>query len=529
MDAELRPLTLRDIALATIPATFLFTLDGKEYHCQISSVAAVSPVLRDQISHSVFAFRFTGLRDPHAYFPLFLALLSGAEIDVNFENGFFLNAIAHELQIEALQTCTARIIDVPVIKANAITILRNLGEHGLDTARPAEFLIANWPEFEGNQELLSLPFHSLDKLFDNETFSPTSESAFFDLNCKLIEKQGREFVALLRHIIVSQLEPAQMKKYIAIISIDSIPDVMVRELEDRLTCELVGSEPGPGDDFGEDFPSILSPPNPDARPLVPRSVLPQSHDPPPIQRSVLVQSSEPPPRPAPAPAPVAVPRSASAPANAAKPPAPSRAAPAPAPSKKVSIWNATAEFRYLDNYDREQIIDGVFNQIIREQSRDWNNYVYLTGGGTKDKMLCHVFEFDHDHLFEYHWDNYDSREKIKPANAWLQVQFPFHSFMVTSYTIATSGKQFPFNSQPRSWNLEGSMDGKSWIMLAQVRKEDRFKDQTMALATFPVTKIRKPFCYFRLTQLENFAKQGAANFGEMRINALEFYGTLYKR
>jgi hypothetical protein len=307
-----------------------------------------------------------------------------------------------------------------------------------------------------------------------------------------------------------------MKKYIEIVSMDEIPSVIMQTCNDRLMCEVARPE----DDLGASgFPSVLSQPA--------KSVA--AHKPAPV----VVSTPEPTPKPAAASA--AVPRSVSVPAAAPPKSSPAvrstsgSSAPKPEPPKKVSIFNPTAEFRYLDHYDRDQIIDGVFHQIIREQRNDWHNYVYLSGGGTKEKMLPHLFEFDADHLFEYHWDNYDSRERIKPANAWLQVQFPFHSFVLTHYTIATSGKQFPFNSQPRSWNLEGSADGKNWTLLAQVRREDRFKEQTMALATFSVPRVRQAFTHFKLTQLENFAKQGAANYGEMRINAIEFYGTLYKR
>jgi hypothetical protein len=520
-----------------VPATFLFSLDGKQYRCEASAIAAVSPVVREQVGRSILTFQFTGLCDPHTYFPVFLNLLSGLEIDVNFENAFFLNAIGQILNIQPLSLYTSRVIDSAMARLTPIALLRNLGEHGLDTESTAQFVITHWSEFEANPEILTLPFRALDDLFDNENFEPSSEIVLFNLICNLVEKRGREFVTLLRHIRVATLDPAEMRRYIDIVSFDEIPSLVIAAIDDRLVCDIARPD--------EEFPSPGLPPVhppisasgriPAAVPISAKQAVPAPIPTPtagkptvsaPIPTPISAKPAAPPPMPAsnstkPTVPPPALARSGSAPTQVGR----GRAE----PPRKVSIFNPTVEFRFLEHYDRERIIDGVFREITREQRHEWSNYVYLTGGGTKEKMLAHLFEFDPDHLFEYHWDNYDAKEKIKPANAWLQVQFPFHTFVMTHYTIATSGKQFPFNSQPRSWNMEGSADGKNWIVLAQVRRDDRFREQTMALATFPVPKIRQPFSYFKLTQIENFAKQGAPNFGEMRINALEFYGILYKR
>jgi hypothetical protein len=412
--------------------------------------------------------------------------LSGGEIDLTFENAFFLHAIATQLQIQPLLVAATPFVSVPITMANAIPIIRNSGEHGLSMAPATQFIINNWRNFESSPDLLTLPIQSLRDIFDNEQLEPSSESVLFDLVCAIVRKQGREFVGLFQHVLFARLDHSQIKKFIELVSFDEVPECILEILDETFALDF---EQPPDDPVPPPFQPLPTPPPfqaPRPRPFAP-------------EYSV----ARPPPAPAPAPAPEVRP-------------------------KTVSAFSAQTEFKFYDQYDEEEVINGVFAQFRRERPNDWANWIQLSGGGTKDKMLPHVLEYDQDLLYEFHWDNYDTKERIKASNAWLIVRLTSHRLQLTHYTIATSGKQHPYNSQPRSWRIEGSLDGKSWTLLAQVRRSDRFKDKRAALATFAVTeRVRTAFSYFKLTQTENCAKPASSNAGEMRINALEFYGILF--
>jgi hypothetical protein len=201
--------------------------------------------------------------------------------------------------------------------------------------------------------------------------------------------------------------------------------------------------------------------------------------------------------------------------------------PAP-PLKEPSVWDPASSYPFQPYYDEDERVEGVFRQFLKQAPKEWHNYVRLTGGGTKDKMLSHLLEYD-TQLYQYHWDNYDKNQKIKAANAWLQVEFRFHRLVITNYSIAMSVQPASPNGQPKSWKLEGSLDGNQWTLLMKETNSQKFRDQKQGLATFPVVPVPKiAYSHFRLTQLENFAKVGAPNYGEMRFNAIEFYGALHK-
>jgi hypothetical protein len=431
-----------------------------------------------------FQFAFPQLKDPHGYFLQFLDLISGLEIDITPDNAFFFEEVATQLQIAPLLHAVSPFTSTPITLANVIERIRNLGEHGLNTGAASRFIIDNWPSFESSPDLLTLPLQSLQDIFDSEDLEPTSESVLFDLICAIVSKRGREFAGLFRHVLFPQLDRSQISEFIRLVCYDEVPSCILSILDDRLERDLEGHTP----------PAPLYAPPPPVVPYAPPRV-PQALPRPFSPEYIAPRAQPPPPEPR---------------------------------TRTVSIFHPQSEFKFYEHYDEDQRLDGVFALFTRERPHDWPDYLELAGGGTKEKMLSHILEFAEHLLFEYHWDNYDSREKIKASNAWLSVRFTCHRLVLSHYTIATSGKQFPHNSQPKSWKVEGSLDGRSWTLLAQVRKSERFKDKRMALATFAVTeKVRTPFSHFKLTQLENCAKAGAPNVGEMRINAIEFYGTLH--
>jgi hypothetical protein len=509
--------------MTAAPPAFTFQIEDKEYYCQVSTVAALSPVIHKEIAQSArssqaagmkseivtYGYQFASLKDPHGFFQQFIDLISGGEIEITFDNVFFLNAVANHLGIESLKALTDKLCHIAVTPATAIPLLRNLGEHGMDTSIATEFIVNHWSEFENNPQIQTLPLKSLDNMFNSGDFRPSHESVLFKLICKLVRDRGQEFAMLFRHCLFKDLNDRMlMEEFVNVVSYDEVPVAVFEILDDRLCSDIDDLENVPQTGFRQMYGAVPNRPA-STGPLV-RAASEQSRWPSAVPTAAI--------RPQTPQAAAMVQQAVMRSPVAAKMPS------------KASIYDSVIEFKFYAKYDDDYIFDGVLNGIKKEVGERWQEWIILSGGGSKERHLPHILDYDREQLFERYWDNYDTKDGIKASNAWLKVQFAQHKLILTHYSVATSSKQYPFHSQMRSWRLEGSMDGKNnWVVLSSYMKSDRLKEKE-AMATFSVTggKQTQGYSYFRLVQIENFAKAGATNMGEMKINALEFYGTLIK-
>jgi hypothetical protein len=306
MDASLRPLTLRDLTLAPTIPTFIFVVGDDEYKCQLALAMAISNPIQEHVARRpdspVRRFVFQNLKDPHRHFPQFIDLIQGGDIEIRFENAFFFHAIATQLQILPLVAATAPFVSVAPSLSNVIMLLRLLSEHGLPTDVAMQFIVRNWSRFENSADLLTLPVEALNDLFNSDSLEPTSELVLFDIICAAVRQRGREFVTLFHHVFLSKLDMHRIQQFIELISFDEIPECVLAILGERFS----------GDSGDE--PPIAPTPEPYRPPLLLRTSAPVSSPP-------------------------------------VKP--------------QVSVFNKTAEFRFLERYDDEGIIDGVFSQFIR--------------------------------------------------------------------------------------------------------------------------------------------------------------------
>lgn len=481
-------ISLPDLAIAPAVQVFTFSLGSKKYTCSAALASTISPVLKALISENQYNFVFEGLEDPFDVFSLFIALLEGKEIDIDIKSAPLLREIGWRLNIAPLVAQTEGILRGSTESQDCIEFLKILGSQGLDTTRIVDYVATNWNQFQKNPEIKNLPIAVLEDIFSHDNFKPDDESTLFELIESIVKTKGHEFSRLFTHCLMAQLSSEQIQRLIDLVSYDEIPIELLESFDDRLLAPLV-----------EEEEEEEAPPPPSSARQPPRPA----------------SSSVPVPAPAPAPAP-------------APPIAPQQPATQAKPKEPQTIFTAVGEYRWQPSFDDEEspVMNGVLSHIRAERPRDWSSYIHVTGGGTKEKMLPHILEFGEDEIFMFHWDNYHATEGIRKENAWLKITLPQHKLVLTNYTIATSTAKC--SSQPKTWKLEGSNDGRTWTLLSHVRDSNRLKKKKV-IATFPVTaKAQIAYTSFRLTQLENWAKRNAENSGEMRINAIEFYGTLMK-
>ena len=489
-----RVLTLEDLASVPLPPSFTFVVDGKEYKCQASVAHAISPVIRkNPMVQATSRFVFPGLKDPKNEFPNFMKLISGGEIDITPANAPFFCEIGRRLEIESLYTYSKNII-TSIKPGDCMAVLKEVSEQGIEMGGLIDYVVKNWSQFVHRPEIETLPLHCLEEIFGHKGFRCGDVDAFFQLVCRIVETNGHEYCALFRFVDMTRLDSKQMEELLDLVNFDEVPLVLFEQFERRLMCEVA--------DMEEEQDDVVVPQR--------GPFMLGAHQPWPRQVQDLGDMSHPmyvsqvpggdftlPPR-----------ASGYTTVQPAKPVTPN-----------------TREFKWNPDWDENEedpVINGVFSYIIRTWPKTWQDLIEVDGGGTKQKMLIHLFEYKQ--IFKFHWDSYDSKVGIKPENAWLQLHLTAHQLVLKHYSIATSVTRV--NSQPKSWRLEASNDGQTWVCISTVRGYQKTKTAKQIVFTTPIQARVAPYSYFKLIQTENWSKANAANAGELRINAIEFYGTL---
>ena len=201
-----------------------------------------------------------------------------------------------------------------------------------------------------------------------------------------------------------------------------------------------------------------------------------------------------------------------------------QAPPAPAPQCQEIKW-----FQMWDDWPDYQV-NGVFCHLQREYD-SVHRFVDIAGGGVKAKFLVNLLDLDPDHLFRSYWDSFGPKGH-SPNNTWVRFHLKLHKLIPTHYTLATT-YVIPNNSSPKSWKLFGSLDGESWMLLDEQKGVSALdaakKENHCVLRTFPVRSGKgHAYTWFKLVQTQNWAKNGAPNEHELRLNGFELYGQLYE-
>ncbi len=107
------------------------------------------------------------------------------------------------------------------------------------------------------------------------------------------------------------------------------------------------------------------------------------------------------------------------------------------------------------------------------------------------------------------------------ATSWLQVQLPDAKMRPVKKYVITSANDAPARD-PKSWTLQGSMDGKSFTDLDR-QKDQRFPNR-FQVRTFnvPAAAAEKAYRYYRLNVTENSGDDGSEGHTKPRVQLAEF-------
>lgn len=109
----------------------------------------------------------------------------------------------------------------------------------------------------------------------------------------------------------------------------------------------------------------------------------------------------------------------------------------------------------------------------------------------------------------------------KASKSNVTVYFHKHLIMITNYSIRTQSNHT--YDHPKSWQLDGSFDGKNWQFIDSQTNVDCFKSAPNQTKTFAV-KNSGMYLYFRFTQTDiNWSYLHYFDLGK-----LEFFGEIVK-
>jgi hypothetical protein len=207
----------------------------------------LSPVISEIIAgpNPVRIYEFRELRAHHGFFQLFIQILQGQEVDVDWDNQFFLGAVARELQIERMKPLSDCLDNCPISPQNAVAVLRNFSEHGIDKTFALDFVVENWELVKSDEKLVELSLTDLKMIFGRIPAECKRGYEFFDLVCGIVSRRGHEFATLFVFCPTARLEKTQMEQMLPLIAYDEIPCDVLLALQDRLICETIAAHARP--------------------------------------------------------------------------------------------------------------------------------------------------------------------------------------------------------------------------------------------------------------------------------------------
>jgi hypothetical protein len=106
------------------------------------------------------------------------------------------------------------------------------------------------------------------------------------------------------------------------------------------------------------------------------------------------------------------------------------------------------------------------------------------------------------------------------VNSWICYDFKDMQIKVTHYSIRTRRDHNSYHL--RSWILEGSHDGLSWVTIDD-RQNDTSLNSQGAISTFSISEdLQKEFPQIRLRQ----TGKNSSGHDYLEVNSIEFFGVL---
>ncbi|OHT16565.1 hypothetical protein TRFO_13165 [Tritrichomonas foetus] len=161
-------------------------------------------------------------------------------------------------------------------------------------------------------------------------------------------------------------------------------------------------------------------------------------------------------------------------------------------------------------YDKNSPSDGIFGHIKKVFGKPVSEVVEITGSS------CLAAIIDPQTSSNQYY--------VSPSmeDMWIEFDFKKHPFICHTYTLKTINKQDA--PHLKNWALEGSIDGKSWIILHSVEKNDSLRGPGK-VRTFDVNNSNNT--QYRFLRLHQTGKNWHESY-QLLIQTIEFYGSLGK-
>lgn len=538
---------------STLP-DFTFIIDGRTYKCKTVQICSLSPVIfhqlqdfqsskdNDKYYDRYFSYSFDEinnnqnnnitcdkLKDPHLYFQLFLDAIEGKNITITKFNAFFFNYIANLLQIEEFVKATLPFMSFKLNTANAIQILFYFSECNIRNKDAIDYVSSNWSQFDfpietiknyasksSNksdslklEKMIHFPFEFFDFVFSNRNFKPRSDEWLFQFIHLLVKRNKaiKEYRYLFQYVRFEKLTNVDINKIIKCVSFDSIPSNFVENFEQRFISEidgkvLVDDEEYDSDEFlydyqeedAEDDEENVD--NNNNNEEEDNNVYDDDDDDYDYNNNENQNLNQ---------------------------------------NETININEKKIKFTYKFGYH----FKGVFDFFTQNKALDSNIRYYC--GGTKQNKLYHIFEYDENEIYEHYWDSFNGRTPNDIKSAWVVISFVNHQFKLKNYTIATSPEsleKIQNGVQPKSWIIEASnsvikdisdIDDAKWSIIAKEENSKAFIVNTKLDKTFGIEKRNHEFYRsFRFKMMKNNAQPSTQWCNLLKLNALEFYGTLVR-
>lgn len=216
---------------------FVFSLSGKEYHCNKYFASFLSPVITNLLRADINASRIEfDIVDNDNQFENILSLAKGNVIPITDDNALFLSEIAKVLGNEEMLEFFSN--HIPTInETNAIDIYLQRFQLHLDLSHEIKFIAYNFPKFS-KESLYRLTPEQLSTIVSDNSLRIKDEDSFFVTLCDYLDVKGEESKFLLGYVNLSCLSPELMPIYLEMVMPEGMDGMIWTRICERLKLEV---------------------------------------------------------------------------------------------------------------------------------------------------------------------------------------------------------------------------------------------------------------------------------------------------
>ncbi|EAY02401.1 hypothetical protein TVAG_206770 [Trichomonas vaginalis G3] len=168
-----------------LPRDLTIIIGSKTYKANKQVMCIFSGIIQEKLQNSADNEIKLEIEDPKEMIPLVISFLHGHQINISYENDFYLNKISDELKISSLKEAVQESLNEPITISNIISRLEQNTSQVLENENSEllKFLVENIEEIQKDDSLFLSDPRILLKALEKSKFENDDSKNIFKLKC----------------------------------------------------------------------------------------------------------------------------------------------------------------------------------------------------------------------------------------------------------------------------------------------------------------------------------------------------------